>query len=168
MNEDDFWELLHQSRQQYNSIVGTDDPDLSAFKSAGGKIVQWHGLADELIFPNGSSNYYERVLERVAKAQDFYRLFEVSGVDYCFGGSGAFPWTAFDSLVKWVEGGKAPDTLDAATIPVSETETPKHRPLCLYPQVAAYKGGDPDQASSFECADTFGSKKAVAEGPSEL
>lgn len=42
MTEDDFWELLHQSRQQYTSIIGTDDPDLSGFKAAGGKMITWY------------------------------------------------------------------------------------------------------------------------------
>lgn len=46
-----------------------------------------HGLADELIFPNGSSNYYERVLELDPKAHDFYRLFEAPGVAHCAGTS---------------------------------------------------------------------------------
>ena len=36
--------LAHQSRQRYNSIIGTDDADLSAFKQAGGKLVTFHGL----------------------------------------------------------------------------------------------------------------------------
>jgi hypothetical protein len=36
--------LSHQSAQKYKSMIGTDDPDLSAFRSAGGKIVTLHGL----------------------------------------------------------------------------------------------------------------------------
>ena len=41
MTEDDFWKFLHQSRQQFNSIMGTDDPDLSDFRRAGGKMITW-------------------------------------------------------------------------------------------------------------------------------
>lgn len=41
----------------------------------------------------------------------------------------------------------------------------KTRPLCQYPKVAAYIGGDPDKASSYECADGFGTKKASEEFP---
>lgn len=34
ITEDDFFKFLHQSRQQYASIIGTDDPDLSEFRAA--------------------------------------------------------------------------------------------------------------------------------------
>lgn len=148
--------------------MGTDDPDLSAFRDASGKMVMWHGLADELIFPNGSLNYYERVLAMDPKAADFVRLFEAPGIAHCSGGPGAYPGTAFDSLVDWVEKGKAPDKLDAATIPIDPAGKVSHRPLCPYPKVASYKGGNPHEASSFECAATFGSKKASTLDHSEL
>ena len=41
MTEVDFFKFLHMSRQRYNSIVGTDDPDLSEFRAAGGKMITW-------------------------------------------------------------------------------------------------------------------------------
>ena len=41
MTEEEFFRLLHQSRQEYTSIIGTDDPDLSEFKAAGGKMITW-------------------------------------------------------------------------------------------------------------------------------
>ena len=41
--------------------INTDNPDLSAFKNRGGKMLAWHGLADELIMPQGTVNYYNRV-----------------------------------------------------------------------------------------------------------
>ena len=81
---------------------------------------------------------------------------------------GAFPGQAFNSLTNWVEKGKVPDQLDAATIPADKGEAVKYRPLCPYPQVAAYKGGSPDEASSFECAAAFGTKKATFPEHGEL
>jgi hypothetical protein len=36
--------LAHQGRQRYDSIIGTGDADLSAFRDAGGKIVTFHGV----------------------------------------------------------------------------------------------------------------------------
>ncbi len=36
--------LVHASKQQFKSIVNTDDPDLSEFRNAGGKMVSFHGL----------------------------------------------------------------------------------------------------------------------------
>ncbi|KAK5125259.1 hypothetical protein LTR85_000935 [Meristemomyces frigidus] len=159
MDETGFFSALHRSKNEYGSIMDTSDPDLSEFKAAGGKMITWHGLADELIFPNGSSNYYERVLALDPAARDFYRYFEASGVGHCVGGVGAFPSHALDSLVSWVEKGIAPETLDAATNPMDKSVPVTYRPLCLYPQVAAYKGGDPKDASSFECADSFNAFK---------
>ena len=41
-SEDDFFKFLHQSRQQYTSIMGSDDPDLSEFRAAGGKMITWY------------------------------------------------------------------------------------------------------------------------------
>ncbi|KAK4540905.1 hypothetical protein LTR36_008847 [Oleoguttula mirabilis] len=155
MDESDFFEALHRSRNEYSSIMDTSDPDLSGFKASGGKMITWHGLADELIFPNGSSNYYERVLALDPGAREFYRYFEAPGVQHCTGGIGAFPSHALDSLVAWVEKGIAPDTLDAASISRDKSEAVRSRPLCPYPQVAAYTGGDPDEASSFRCAESF-------------
>lgn len=64
-----------------------------------------------------------------------------------------------ESLVKWVEEGVVPETLEAATMPTGKDEAPAYRPLCLYPLVAAYVGGDTSDAASFECAESFDAAK---------
>jgi len=108
------------------------------------------------------------VLELDPEAKDFYRYFEAPGVGHCAGGPGALPGNVFNDLVAWVEEGKAPDRVEASTDPIEGSDTVLYRPLCLYPQVAAYQGGDPDLAASFKCAADFGSKKATSSGHSEL
>lgn len=40
----EFARLVNVSVSKYGPIIGTDDPDLSAFKKAGGKILSYHGL----------------------------------------------------------------------------------------------------------------------------
>ncbi|MEZ5364058.1 MAG: tannase/feruloyl esterase family alpha/beta hydrolase [Bryobacterales bacterium] len=45
-----FWD---QSQEEFGAVIGTDNPDLSAFRDHGGKIVLWHGLVDQLIYPGG-------------------------------------------------------------------------------------------------------------------
>lgn len=45
----EFDELVHQGQQRYRSIMGTDDPDLFAFRNAGGKMVTYHGLVSLLV-----------------------------------------------------------------------------------------------------------------------
>lgn len=122
-------------------------------------LTSLDSLADELIPPNGSLNYYERVQEVTPEADDYIRYFEVPGVTHCLGGDGAFPLTALNSLVDWVEKGKAPEHLDGQTIPMFSSKPdaePSYKPICAYPKVAAYKGGDVNKASSYQCADGFG------------
>lgn len=147
LTDAEFFAIVHKSVQEYTSIIGTDDPDLSAFKAHGGKMITWHGLADQLIFPNGSSNYYERVLHLDPEASDFYRFFEAPGVAHCRGGSGPLPVDTLDDVVKWVEGGEAPETLKA----LAQDGSDMIRDVCLYPKQQVYVGGDPNKPESFRC-----------------
>ena len=144
----DFYRLLQQSRQEQGSVMDTSDADLSAFKSAGGKMLHWHGIADQLIPVNGSTDYYSRVQALDSDVRDFYRYFEVPGVTHCAGGSGHFPAKALDSLVAWVEKGEAPVSIEGVA-------GAGKRPICAWPLVAVYKGGDVEAAESFECKEDF-------------
>lgn len=132
--------------QLYNNIIGTNKADLSRFKKAGGKLVTWHGLADQLIFPGGTIYYYDQVKHLDPDVHDFYRLFFAPGVDHCQGGSGPFPNDPLAAVVEWVENGVAPDTLPATT-----SDGSIKRDLCKYPEVAVYKGGDSASPESFVC-----------------
>jgi hypothetical protein len=49
-HHDDYDRLFHAGYQQFNSIVGTGDPDVSDFKAAGGKMLAYHGLAGDILF----------------------------------------------------------------------------------------------------------------------
>jgi hypothetical protein len=53
--------LFQQSVAEFSGVLAADNPDLTAFKQDGGKILIWHGLADQYIFPQGTINYYQRV-----------------------------------------------------------------------------------------------------------
>ncbi|MFD0730244.1 tannase/feruloyl esterase family alpha/beta hydrolase [Planotetraspora mira] len=149
-----FAQIFRQSQRDFNDVIGTDDPDLSAFRKAGGKLLSWHGQADALVPTQGSVDYRERVDRLMGgdkKVDDFYRLFLFPGVTHCGGGPGAQPTDALGALVKWVEKGQAPATLAAAT--TGADGRPVTRDVCRYPQVARYTGhGDPATASSYRCA----------------
>jgi pimeloyl-ACP methyl ester carboxylesterase len=151
-----FFDLIHQSRNQYASILGTSDPDLSRFKARKGKMITWHGLADRLIQPNSTLDYYQRVSDKFDDVHDFYRFFEAPGVGHCAGGVGAQPVGELEALVKWVEQGVAPDTLSAVNatlygeLPGPGQSLPE-RNLCAWPKVQTYNGGDPARAESFDC-----------------
>ena len=148
-----FWE---QSIEQYGIVIGTDNPDLTDFKSRGSKLLVWHGLADPLITADGTIDYYKRVVQRMGGAKEtsqFMRLFLAPGVGHCSGGAGPAPTGQMEALVAWVENGNAPETLPASR---PGQGTPRTRPLCQYPLVAKYKGsGSTDDAANFSCSTGF-------------
>lgn len=150
-----FWD---QSNEQYGIVIGTDNPDLTAFRDRGGKTIIWHGWADQLIPADGSIDYYQRVQKQMGgpqKTAEFARFFLAPGVAHCAGGAGPAPTGVLDALVSWVEEGKAPNTLTAVRRDASGNVT-RSRPLCQFPLVAKYKGsGSTDDAANFSCAAGF-------------
>ena len=150
-----FWD---QSVEQFGIVIGTDDPDLSAFRDRGGKAIVWHGWADQLISAEGTVDYYTRVQQQMGgakKTSEFFRLFMAPGVGHCAGGVGPAPTGQLEALLAWVEDGKAPKTLTATRRDQSGAVT-RSRPLCAYSLVAKYKGsGSTDEARNFTCSSGF-------------
>lgn len=146
------------SQRLFAGVIGTDDPDLSGFRASGGRLLIWHGWNDQLIPPQGSVDYYQRVLNRMGGAHrvgEFARLFMAPGVEHCLGGPDTNTFDMFGALVNWVEHGSAPDRVIVSK--VENGQVTRTRPLCAYPQVARYDGkGDPNTAASFDCEPTFG------------
>ena len=153
-----YYRLWDQSAEQYGLVIGTDNPDLTTFRDRGGKTIIWHGLADQLITPEGTIDYYARVQQRMGgaeKTSEFARLFLAPGVGHCAGGAGPQPTGVLDALLAWVEDGKAPETLPAVKRDQAGATT-RTRPLCQYPLVAKYKGaGSTDDAANFVCSRGF-------------
>ena len=118
----------------------------------------WHGWADPLIFPQGTIDYYEKVISTfhsTTQVQEFARMFMAPGVGHCGGGAGPNQFDMFAALVAWVEDGAAPDRIIATR--VESGAVVRTRPLCAYPYVARYDGrGDPNAAASFECKSNYG------------
>jgi hypothetical protein len=151
-----FDRLFQQSVDMYGKVMGTDDPDLRAFKKSGGKLLMWHGLADQLIFPQGSINYYNRVQRLIGDGRDttdFARLFLAPGVTHCgLFAPGPVPDDPLTQLVQWVEKRQAPATLNGVIRDPSTGTVTETRPICQYPGVARYIGhGATTDASSFTC-----------------
>lgn len=144
--------LWKQSVEQYGAVIGTDDPDLTRFRDRGGKIIIYHGQADQLIPAEGTVEYYQRVGERMGgakKTAQFARLFLVPGVDHGFRGAGATPTGQMEALIRWVEEDRAPEKLMAEHRD-STGKVIRTRPLFPYPHVAKYKGtGSTDDAENF-------------------
>jgi feruloyl esterase len=136
-----------------NGLLNAMDPDLSAFKARGGKLIQYHGWNDPQIAPFTSVEYYVSVLEKMGGAgnvDDFYRLFMVPGMAHCRGGEGTSTFDILAALEQWVENSKAPSGITASRVRNGIID--RTRPLCSYPQYATYKGsGSIDDAANFVC-----------------
>jgi feruloyl esterase len=149
----DFTKLFRQSEAEYDKVIGTDNPDLSAFRKSGGKLITWQGQADEFIPAAGTVQYRKQVAQELGgfkKVDDFYRVFLAPNTSHCGlnGTDGSTDGLA--ALTNWVEHGKAPSTLPATLI--NADKQPVARDLCAYPEVSVYKGhGDTALASSFRC-----------------
>jgi hypothetical protein len=145
------------------SNINTDNPDLSAFRSRGGKILMYHGLADPIIPAQGSINYYNRVARQmggIASIQGFYRFYLVPGMAHDFSNGTSNPNAnpplptnaqLYAALTDWVEKGAEPGALSASA-KASAAGPAKSRLLCIYPLKASYTSGDPNQAASYTCA----------------
>jgi feruloyl esterase len=113
----------------------------------------YHGWSDQMVGPGTSINYYTSVTNALggpAKTMASVRLFMVPGMAHCRGGEGPNTFDAVTALEQWVERGKAPDQMLASH--ATNGVVDRTRPLCPYPQLAAYKGsGSTDEAANFSC-----------------
>ncbi len=130
-------------------LVNAESANLRDFQERGGKIIFYHGWADNA-FPAAATILYFNRVQRVfgiKKTETFARLFLVPGMLHCAGGPGCHQVDYLSALDAWVEQGSAPEQLiGKGTNPV------RTRPLCAYPKVARYDGtGNKDEASSFRC-----------------
>jgi Tannase and feruloyl esterase len=153
LNYQQFLQYFEQSVSEFGFTIATDNPDLSAFQNDGGKILIWHGLDDQLIFPQGTIQYYQRVQETLGarNTATFARLFIAPGAVHCTAGAGPAPANPLQDVVNWVERGQAPGTILATGGTVPATGQPAQRPLCAYPYLSEYASGSPDNPSSYRC-----------------
>ena len=124
----------------------------------------YHGLADVLIPPQGSINYYNRVatqLGGIPSIQSFYLFYLVPGMAHGLS-NGATNVDAnpplpthdqlYNTLTDWVEKGIAPGRIDVSTAVTTAFPVVKSRPLCVYPLKGTYVSGDPNVAASYTCS----------------
>ncbi len=76
------WDLANHrpigNDETLGSALNALDPDLSAFKARGGKLISYHGWADPLVTAKLAVDYYESVIAEqggLDQTIDFYRLF---------------------------------------------------------------------------------------------
>ena len=149
------------------------NPDLSAFKARGGKLVIYHGWNDPAISALGTIDYYNSVAKSLGDGAttSFVRLFVVPGMQHCSGGPGPADFGQFGlsanpalndpahnlslALEQWVEKGTAPEQViargntDSTGAGKGDVFT---QPICAWPKAAEYKGsGDTKDAASYAC-----------------
>ncbi|MBV8957084.1 MAG: tannase/feruloyl esterase family alpha/beta hydrolase [Solirubrobacterales bacterium] len=125
-----FTPALFHRLQPLAGLYDSTDPDLRAFRAHGGKIIIYHGWADQGLSPWATINYYRAVARLMGgydAIQSFSRFYMIPGLYHCPSPCGPVPTgdpavsvNLFEYLVRWVEQGQAPDE---ATLPVSGQTT---------------------------------------------
>lgn len=113
-----------------------------------GKLILYHGLSDQGLSPLETAAWYERLgSANGGHVADWARLFLVPGMTHCGGGPSTDEFDMLTAIEKWVEEGRAPERIIAR----GKSFPGVTRPLCPYPTIARYKGGDPKSEKSFAC-----------------
>ncbi|MBL4820564.1 MAG: tannase/feruloyl esterase family alpha/beta hydrolase [Gammaproteobacteria bacterium] len=149
----DFERDIVKAEQTDNDSLNALNPNLQPFFDRGGKLIQYHGWVDPQISPSNTTQYYQRVTDELggrSAIHDSYRLFMAPGMAHCARGPGPNSFDSLSALEAWVEQGIAPDSIIA--VHRTDGEVDRSRPLCPFPEVAAYDGtGSIDEAENFEC-----------------
>ncbi|EPS27108.1 hypothetical protein PDE_02049 [Penicillium oxalicum 114-2] len=139
--------------QEYYSTLQTTWPDLTPFHEAGGKVIHFHGEADNSVPTASSVRYWESVREIMyphlsykdgANAlKDWYQLYLVPGAAHCATNplmpNGPFPQTNLQVLIDWVEKDVRPVTLNATVL--QGEHLGENRQICAWPLRPMWKNG---------------------------
>ena len=165
-------DALKAAESTTGSVLDAVDPDLGTFEKHGGKLILFHGWNDPAIPAPDTVDYFNRVTAAAGKrkAEGFVRLFMVPGMQHCDEGPGPADFgqggpmddpalndpdhSIYRALEAWVETGTAPAKVIARKLEEQNGKATEvfSRPLCPYPQAAAYSGsGDRKNADSYTC-----------------
>jgi len=130
-----------------SKLNDADAAYLQSFASHG-KLILYHGMSDQGLSPLDTAAWYDRLQSTTGgHTQDWARLFLVPGMTHCAGGPATDEFDMLTTIQSWVEEGHAPDRIIAR----GKSFPGVTRPLCPYPQIARYTGGDPKSEKSFSC-----------------
>ncbi|KAK5680201.1 hypothetical protein LTS10_007128 [Elasticomyces elasticus] len=140
-----------QGYQKYTDTLMTVWPDLEDFQQSGGKVIHYHGEADNSIPTLSSVIYHDQVRKTMFPSHsyeqgidalgDFYKLFLIPGAGHCSpaADNGPFPQTMIGSIIDWVEHGVAPEKVLNATILQGDLEGTR-QDICAFPTRPEWKG----------------------------
>ncbi|KAF3390662.1 Tannase [Penicillium rolfsii] len=146
-------EWIITGMQEYASTLQTNWPDLTPFHKAGGKVIHFHGEADNSIPTASSVRYWESVRSIMYPSlsykdganalKEWYRLYLVPGAAHCGTNSlmpnGPFPQTNLQVLINWVEKDVKPVTLNATVL--QGEFVGQNRQICAWPLRPIWKNG---------------------------
>lgn len=122
-----------------DAIYNANNPDLHAFAARGGKLILYHGWADQTIPPWSTLDYYaavERASGGFRASQAFSRLYLIPGASHCLyapDGKSIDIADFLTPLISWVQHGTPPGTIEADT-----TSTASPYPILLRQKVRPY------------------------------
>ncbi len=147
--------IPYEKRIQYlSSLMDYLDPDISAYKERGGKLIIIENSCDYHRSMFLGMNYYKALLDRFGPSatEAFARLYVAVGANHF--GANAPSQADFITLIEnWVEKGEAPSkNVVAVQMNPATFKVLRSRPMCGYGMYPRYNGsGDPNEASSFTC-----------------
>ena len=145
----------HEKRiREVSALMDSTNPDLSAFRARGGKLIVLENMADYAQSPYAGIAYHQAVVQAMGQAavDSFFHLYTAPNVDHV-GTGGPANVDMLGALSDWVERGQVPAKLQL----VEQNAKPpftvsRARPLCRWPLVPRYVGsGNVNAATSFEC-----------------
>jgi feruloyl esterase len=134
-------------------VLNSAETNLKPFFDRGGKLLIYHGWADQQVPALNSVEYFKGVLKTVGKAaaSKSIQLYMIPGVGHCAGGPGTDNFDKMAAIEQWAREGSSPAHIIAAHLTNGTSD--RTRPLCPYGQYARYKGtGSTDDAANFQCA----------------
>lgn len=151
-----FYPPAYTDRIQYLSgLFDATDPDLSAFRERGGKLLIMQQSADNAVSTTMVAEYYRSVVGGMgeADADDVIRLYVGPGGTH--NGSGVAQTDMLGLLEAWVENGEAPPNgIPVHDIDPNTLKLRRSMLACVYPMYTRYNGtGDIGESSSYACAD---------------
>ncbi|OJJ81768.1 putative tannase [Aspergillus glaucus CBS 516.65] len=143
---------------RYMDSLQTTYPDLTTFKTSGGKLLHYHGESDPSIPAASSVHYWQAVRsvmygnltqeESLEALEDWYQFYLIPGAAHCGSNTlqpGPYPQNNMETIISWVENGVKPSRLNATVS--SGTYAGETQMLCQWPTRPLWKGN----SSSFSC-----------------
>ncbi|KAJ5532751.1 tannase [Penicillium frequentans] len=148
---------MNEAMVRYMDSLQTTVPDLTTFRSHGGKLLHYHGESDPSVPTASSIHYWQSVRsimypglsekESLAKLREWYQLYLIPGAAHCATNSlqpGPYPEDNMETMIDWVENGIRPSRLNA-TVSSGEYSGEVQR-LCQWPSRPLWRSN-----TTFDC-----------------